>query len=176
MKLSPICTPQEIQTVTALARRIWEEHFTPILGSPQVAYMLERFQSAAAIAHAIENENYRYFFIKTPRGEVAGYCAVVPKAPVLFLSKLYISKEFRGQRLAVDVIAALCTLAQSEGLHAIRLNCNRFNKNTLAIYNHLGFQIIGEEKGDIGNGFFTDDYLLEKTLSTAKLINKPSEN
>lgn len=176
MILKSIETPESILEVSQLARQIWEEHFTPILGKAQVEYMLQRYQSPEAITKAIEKEGYRYYFILTPQKEIAGYCGLLRQSPTLFLSKLYIQKAFRGQGLAVKVIETLCSLAQKEGLSTIRLHCNRFNKNTLDIYNHLGFQILSAKKGDIGGGFFTDDYILEKTLTTPKLINKPIGN
>ena len=52
-------------------------------------------------------------------------------------------------------------LCKLRGLTAIWLTCNRNNTNTLAVYDHLGFKKIREEKADIGNGFYMDDYILE---------------
>lgn len=172
--LNPINTETDIAAAADLASQIWNEHFTPILGRAQVDYMLKNFQSADAIRKAITEDGYRYYFIRTPEGETAGYCAVRLLPDVLYLSKLYIEKSFRGRRLAVAVIDALCRTAAEEKRPAIRLNCNRFNKNTLAIYDRLGFRIVKEEKESIGNGFYTDDYVLEKTLPVAKMISKPS--
>lgn len=34
---------EQIAAVAALAREIWTQHYTPIIGAAQVAYMLERF-------------------------------------------------------------------------------------------------------------------------------------
>lgn len=171
--LNPVRTEKDIAAVADLASRIWNEHFTPILGQAQVDYMLENFQSARAIGKAISDEGYRYYFIRTPEGETAGYCAVRLLPDALYLSKLYIAKPFRGRRLAVAVIDSLCRTAAEENRSVIRLNCNRFNKTTLAVYDRLGFRIIKEEKESIGNGFYTDDFVLEKPLPTAKIISKP---
>lgn len=172
--LKPVHSESEIAAVAGLASQIWNEHFTPILGQAQVGYMLENFQSADAIRKAVNRDGYRYYFIMTPENKTAGYCAVQPRIDALYLSKLYIAKPFRGRKLAVAVIDALCTTAAREHLPTIRLNCNRFNKNTLAIYDRLGFRIIKEEKESIGNGFYTDDYVLEKTLTVAKIVSKPN--
>jgi diphthamide synthase (EF-2-diphthine--ammonia ligase) len=37
-----------IGIVESLAKEIWIEHYTPIIGRPQVDYMLENFQSSQA--------------------------------------------------------------------------------------------------------------------------------
>ena len=43
----------EIREAAALAREIWTEYYTPILGKDQVAYMLDNFQSAEAIKKTV---------------------------------------------------------------------------------------------------------------------------
>ena len=169
--LKPVQTDGEIRAVAEKASEIWHEHFTPILGKAQVEYMLGRFQSAQAVSDAITREHYRYFFILSEDEEKVGYCAVQPRGDVLYLSKLYIAKPYRGRKLASAVIKTLCKTAAAENHRALRLNCNRNNAETLKIYNRLGFHIIEEEKTAIGNGFFTDDYVLEKPLTTAKVLN-----
>ena len=168
--LKPVQTDGEIRAVAEKASEIWHEHFTPILGKAQVEYMLGRFQSAQAVSDAITRGHYRYFFILSEEGETAGYCAVQPRGDVLYLSKLYIAKPYRGRKLASAVMKALCETAAAEKRRALRLNCNRNNAETLKIYDRLGFRIIEEEKTSIGNGFFTDDYVLEKPLPAAKVL------
>ena len=48
--------------------------------------------------------------------------------------------------------------AKKYGLDTIVLNVNRDNPAVYA-YEHLGFVKIGEEKNDIGQGFFMDDFV-----------------
>lgn len=38
------------------------------------------------------------------------------------------------------------------------LNVNKKNP-AAAVYRHMGFQLLREEKNDIGNGFYMDDYV-----------------
>lgn len=82
--------------ISDLGTKIWEEHYTLIIGSNQVAYMLGKFQSVAAIETQIK-ENYHYFilvFDKTP----VGYLSIVIRENSLFLSKIYVlsSKGVKG--------------------------------------------------------------------------------
>ena len=54
---------QDFSQIETLAREIWEEHYTPIIGAEQVAYMLDKFQSVAAMQKQIK-EGYESFFDK----------------------------------------------------------------------------------------------------------------
>ena len=47
-------------------------------------------------------------------------------------------------------------------LKSIYLTVNKENKSSIGVYNHFGFKIISKQKADIGNGFFMDDYIMEK--------------
>ena len=49
--------------------------------------------------------------------------------------------------------------AKKCGLNTIELNVNQDNPAVYA-YEHLGFVKIREEKNDIGQGFFIDDFVL----------------
>ena len=42
-------TSDDFQTLEDLATIIWTEHYTPIIGIEQVAYMLDKFQTSEAM-------------------------------------------------------------------------------------------------------------------------------
>ena len=94
-----------------------------------------------------------------------GYTGVRPDGEgKLFLSKLYILKPYRGQGYASEAFAFLERLCAEEGLSAIWLTVNRFNTNTIAVYEKKGFVTVRTQVADIGSGFVMDDYIMEKTL------------
>ena len=37
----------------------------------------------------------------------------------------------------------------------------KYNKNSLAVYRHLGFDTVDTQEADIGGGFIMDDYIME---------------
>ena len=158
----PVETPEQIAQLCGLAREIWRQHFTPIIGAEQVEYMLKKFQSPKAIADQLEN-GYRYwlFFLGE---EVIGYTGVHPEPDKLFLSKLYLRQDQRGNGFASQAMRFLSDFAQKNGEHSIWLTVNRHNDRTIEVYRHLGFQKLREEKNDIGGGFFMDDLILAKQL------------
>ena len=100
VKISVANEYAEIADIAALADEIWHEHYASLLTKGQIDYMVEKFQSEKAIAHAIAEENYTYYIMKDA-GQIVGYCAVQPTEAnhSLFLSKLYLHKDYRGRRL-----------------------------------------------------------------------------
>ena len=154
-------TPERLHTLCAMAEEIWHEYFTPLLGEGQVNYMVEKFQSLPAITHQLEHEGYRYYLTMAD-GKPVGYIGIRPDSDGrLFLSKLYLRKEARGQRLARKAFTFLQELCRKEGYSAIWLTVNRHNDPTVAVYRHFVFCTLREEDTDIGNGYFMNDYIME---------------
>lgn len=145
-----------------LARRIWTPHYAPIIGAAQVQYMLDSFQSEAAIRRDMES-GYIYE-IACLGGEPCGYSAVRSDSAALFLSKLYVGANCRGRGIARLLVSRAEERARQSGASCIRLTCNKRNDGSLAAYARFGFQITGECVTPIGCGFVMDDFILEKAL------------
>ena len=47
------------------------------------------------------------------------------------------------------------------GTGRIQLTVNRFNADSIAVYQKWGFVTLREEKTPIGGGYFMDDYIME---------------
>lgn len=157
-------TDRQVREIADLAKIIWNEHFTPIIGKDQVDYMIEKFQSYPALREQIE-DGYEYYQLFDD-GEFCGYTGIHPGGDNrLFLSKLYIKKECRGRHLATQAFLFLENLCRERGYSAIWLTCNKYNDNTLCVYRHLGFRTIDTQAADIGGGFIMDDYIMEYKIS-----------
>ncbi|MFV0394851.1 MAG: GNAT family N-acetyltransferase [Coprobacillaceae bacterium] len=162
MEIKEIKESKEIQILAELAKEIWEEHFIPIIGEQQVAYMLDKFQSVPAITEQFK-DGYQYYLLKDNKITM-GYTGIKMEEEKMFLSKLYISKEHRGKGISKKAMQFLIELCKDKDKKAMYLTCNKYNENTLKVYNHLGFKIVKEEITDIGNGYIMDDYILEKEI------------
>lgn len=165
IEFAPVRTAEQISTVAALARDIWSEYYVPLIGQPQVDYMVSKFQSAPAIAEQIR-EGYEYFLVQRASGEPVGYCAVQaqPGQGQLLLSKLYVHKDARGTgtgRLCMEFIEQF---ARRRGLGLLWLTVYKRNPSVKA-YERLGFRIARPIEMDIGGGFLMDDFRMEKSLS-----------
>ena len=145
-----------IKALADFASEIWHEYWPIILSEEQIDYMVKIFQSEEAIRAQIENEDYRYYFIGE-NGVNAGYTKKIKKKDYLFLSKLYIAKEYRHRGLGGKVFNKIKTF----GYDKIRLTVNKYNKNTINAYLKYGFKIVESVETDIGHGFVMDDYIME---------------
>lgn len=148
---------QNIKELADLASSIWHEYWVCLLASEQINYMVENFQSEKAIKNQIENENYSYYFI-LQNNEKAGYFGISDKGDYLFLSKLYIKKEFRHKGIGTKAFERIKELADGK---PIRLTVNKHNTNSITAYKKWGFKTIDAVVTDIGSGFVMDDYIME---------------
>jgi|GEM_PF-7806 len=151
-------SPEQLSALVRLADRIWREHYSPLIGRAQVDYMLDKFQSEAAVSEQL-SEGYIYEML-TLSGAPCGYLAVKSEEKRLFLSKLYIEKSCRGRGFSHTMFSRIEELAA--GLSAIYLTVNKGNDGSIAAYKKLGFEIIDSVVSDIGGGFVMDDYIMEK--------------
>lgn len=155
----------EHNNVDALAKmgnEIWHEYYTPLLGVEQVEYMVDKFQSVKGITYQLDN-GYEYYFALY-NDEIAGYFGVQPQDESLFLSKLYLKKEFRGKGIGSKMLQYIKMRAKEYDKEKITLTVNRYNDNSIEVYKHFGFAIVNEQKADIGNGFYMDDYIMALQL------------
>lgn len=154
----------EILELADLASEIWHEYWPYILTDEQIDYMVEKFQSESAIEFQIKNENYSYYFI-IKDGIKCGYFGISRKEDYLFLSKLYIKKEYRHQGIGRAAFNKIAELARDFGYRRIQLTVNKNNKHTIDAYLKYRFAIIDKAVTDIGNGFVMNDYIMSADLN-----------
>ena len=158
----PATTKQHFKDIADLANIIWREHYTSIIGFEQVDYMVKNFQSEEAM-YAQYIDGYSYFKINY-NNQFVGYISIKKEDDSLFLSKIYVSKDFRGKKIGKSAMEFVQAKAVEQNCKSITLGVNRFNVNSIKAYEAMGFKKIGEMITDIGNGFVMDDYKMEKTL------------
>ena len=150
----------DIKLLADLASEIWHEYWPCLLTEAQIDYMVDKFQSEKAIIEQIQNQNYTYYFL-IQDGEIVGYTGVAPKEDYLFLSKLYLKKEFRHKGLGEKAFEKIKNL----GFKKIRLTVNKHNSSAYNAYLKYGFKVIDSVVTDIGSGFVMDDFIMECELA-----------
>ncbi len=150
----------EIEQLSILAKEIWNQHYSPIIGRDQVDYMIKLLQSKEAIKEDIEKKDYQYYFIDKNNKKI-GYFAIVSKDNSLFLSKLYIKASNRGDGIGKSVINFITLEAKNRDLNKISLTVNKYNENSIEFYKKNGFIIVDSIIFDLGEGYFMDDYKME---------------
>ena len=154
---------EDYKVIADLAKEIWTEYYTPIIGSEQLEYMLDKFQSKEAIENQIVHSDYNYYIIYDTNALV-GYLSIKKEAHALFLSKIYISKSYRGQGFGKIAMNFIELQAKELNCDSIYLTVNKFNTNSINAYEKIGYKKIEELVIDIGNGYVMDDFKMEKTL------------
>lgn len=162
IKIQLANTLQDYQKIDALADCIWRAHYIPLVGKPQVDYMLDKFQTAKAIEEQVKRglEYYKLIYDDI----TCGYLAIKNETDALFLSKLYILSNYRGKKIGKTAISFIEEKAKTYQLKKIRLTVNIDNTNSIKAYETLGFKNVGSIVADIGGGFVMDDYELVKNL------------
>lgn len=171
IKLIKIESAEQVKSLAAIADEIWHEWFPSILSAEQIDYMVEKFQSEKAMTEQMKNDGYEYYYIHR-NGEHIGYTAIKNDGERLFLSKLYLKKEFRGKGYASAAFKLLREIASERSLGAIWLTVNKYNASSIAVYEKLGFKRIGEGVTDIGNGFVMDDYFYQFDINSVRSIGE----
>lgn len=157
MEFVCVKSDREIHELLKIVRVIWREVFTPIIGNKQVEYMLRTYQSFDNIKEEI-NDNHQYFILKD-EDRTVGYTAYKDEGEKIYLSKIYFFDSERGKGYFNRVLNYYESLGK-----LIYLNVNKNNELAIKVYKNKGFKIVGERCLDIGQGYFMDDYILEKKV------------
>lgn len=161
--IRPLTLEDDIDAVASIAREIWNEFYVALIGQAQVDYMVDRFQSAAAIREQLQ-AGYEYFVVDRGASPV-GYMSLKPGSEPgeLFISKFYLHKSSRGSGTGRHCMEFIEHLARQRGLTRLWLTVNKGNPS-VKVYERLGFRIAADLVMDIGNGFVMDDYRMEKSV------------
>lgn len=152
-----------------LADEIWHEHYQNILSPEQIDYMVERYQSVQAITEQLE-QGYHYL-LALEDGQPCGFCGYHRETDRMFLSKIYIRKDFRRRGIASAFLKQVTE--ESQGLAAIYLTVNKHNAGSITAYQHFGFETI-DSVGDRHRSRLRDGrlYHAEKFITTKPVFPK----
>lgn len=155
-------TPSDYALIRGLAHRIWPTAYGNILSDAQISYMLELFYSDTGLDHVAKSG--QQFLILTD-GEPLGFAGyeLHTTGETTKLHKLYVLPDSQGNGYGTVLLDAVVQRSISGGDTKIKLNVNRFNRARL-FYERLGFAVIAEENIDIGNGFWMEDFIMEREL------------
>ena len=150
----------KIKEMSSLASKIVKEHYDPILGSTQNDYMIDKFQSVTAITKQLE-QGYQYYIVSDNDENEVGFIGYYPRDNEMYLSKFYLLRNQRGKGISREMLDFIITNTKEAGLASIVLNVNKYNVIAIRAYEKIGFVKIRDEKIDIGNGYFMDDYVYQ---------------
>lgn len=152
----------DIPLIRKLSYDIWPQTYADILSKEQMDYMLNMMYSEQALQKDMAGK-IEYIIIND-ENEPVGFAAFGRTEPGIYkLHKIYFLPSTQGKGFGKFTIEEIIKRLKNSGASALQLNVNRNNKAT-GFYEKLGFVIIREEDNDIGNGYFMNDYVMERRL------------
>ncbi|HEY9364347.1 MAG TPA: GNAT family N-acetyltransferase [Chitinophagaceae bacterium] len=156
-------TINDIKTIRELTFKSWPQTYASILTQPQIEYMLEMMYSETELTKQIQQENHS-FIIAQENSKSLGFASFSEIAQGIWkLHKIYILPESQGHGIGRFIINYIIKQIIPRGATALQLNVNRQNP-AKSFYEKMDFKIIREEDIPIGNGYFMNDFIMEKQL------------
>ena len=153
----------DIPFIRSIALKTWPVAYGTILSREQLEYMLERIYSPESLQKQLQYKHY--FFLALQNYEAVGFASFSQTEDKTYkLQKLYVLPSCQKSGVGKELLQTVETVAKSMGATRLQLNVNRQNI-AKSFYEKNGFQIIREEDIDIGNGFFMNDYVMEKSVN-----------
>ena len=138
LSITQVNSQADIVSVAQLAHEIWNSHYPPIIGQQQVDYMLENFQSMAAIEKQIAAK-VKYYLAKKAHQAVGYFAITSAVSSSLQISKLYI--KYAHQRMAIgsQIINFIEDYCLHLNIQQVWLTVNRNNQQAIQFYRQQGF-------------------------------------
>src|SRR6185437_8375848 len=155
---------EDMRAVHDLAYEIWPAAYGEILSRAQLDYMLVKMYSLTSLEHQFHVSKHSFIIVSADEIPVgfASY-SLHENADVYHLNKIYLRNDQQGKNLGKKMLDYVIEAIKKTGAKTLQLNVNRHN-TAIHFYEKQGFKIIREEDIDIGEGFFMNDYIMERNL------------
>lgn len=159
-------TKAQLAIVKDLAYKIWPTAYGEILSETQLTYMLAKFYSLEALTEQLEQRKH-IFLLAEDDGKIVGFASYELNIAndKTKIHKIYVLPETQGKGIGIQLINEIKKRAQEAKNKILFLNVNRFNKAQY-FYKKLGFEIAYEEDIEIGQGYFMEDFVMEKIITS----------
>ena len=156
-------TVNDIDLIRELTFKVWPQTYSSSISKEQIDYMLEMMYSKKSLADQIAEGSK--FIIVQDNNKPVGFASYKQVESAIYkLDKIYILKTQQGKGTGKFVIEYILQQIKNEGASSLQLQVNRHNKNAKSFYEKNGFSVIQEADFEIGNGYFMNDYVMEKKI------------
>ena len=160
-------TKEHIPAIQCLSDEVWPVTFKDILSSAQIRYMMDMMYSTKALKEQIYKLNHKYLLAHDGDSYV-GYLSYEPHYKNNLwtkIHKIYVLPSSQGKGVGRFFLDGVVHIAVQNGDTELSLNVNR-NNRAIRFYEKMGFEIVGKEDIDIGNGFLMEDFVMNKKLNS----------
>lgn len=153
----------DINVISTLAHAIWPETYGNILSAAQLHHMLNLFYSHDSLEKQFEDGHV--FLIALMNAETVGFASYshADKTGTYKIHKLYVHPMLHGKGFGKKLLDRITADVKKNGATTLRLNVNRENR-AKGFYERCGFRLVGEEDIAIGEGYFMNDFIMEKSI------------
>ena len=156
-------TINDIELIRELTFKVWPQTYSSIISKEQIDYMLEMMYSNKSLALQMA-EGSQFIIVQDTKRPV-GFASYKPVAINIYkLDKIYILQTQQGKGIGKFVIDYILQQTKDRGAESLQLQVNRNNINAKSFYEKIGFSIIQEADFEIGNGYFMNDFIMEKKI------------
>ena len=159
-------TTDDCTLINSIASQIWAPTYRHLMDSGQLAYMFEMMYSPENLLRAM-TEGGQTFLVFSDEGHQAGYVSyeTLPDHD-FYLQKIYLLPTLQGRGAGRQMLEMLLDHLRSVDPAARRLglNVNRHNLKAVLFYLRNGFEIFSRRDHHIGNGYYMNDYILERDI------------
>lgn len=155
-------TTADIPLIRELTFKVWPQTYRDILTSEQIDYMLEMMYSPASLEKQMQDGCN--FIIVYDNEQPVGFASYqLTSEDVTKLHKIYVLPSQQGKGTGNFLLNYTIEQVKKLGAASLQLQVNR-NNTAKAFYEKKGFVVIEEADFDIGNGYYMNDYVMEKKL------------
>ena len=156
-------SPEDALLIRDLAYAIWPSAYGHILAQEQLDYMLNKMYKEDVLRQQMQKEID--FIIVEDGSQPVGFASYGLEKPGIYkLHKIYVLPSQQGKGTGRFLLDEIEKTIRSKGATSLLLNVNRQNK-AKTFYEKLNFHVIREEDIDIGEGYFMNDYVMEKKFN-----------
>ena len=152
----------DIPLIRELTFEVWPQTYASILSKEQIEYMLEMMYSEKSLQQQMATGCV--FLIVYEDKNPVGFASFQHQNNGQYkLHKIYVLPSQQGKGTGRFLLEFILQRLKNQNARSLQLQVNRYNK-ARKFYERLGFKVIEEADFDIGNGYFMNDYVMEKSL------------
>lgn len=156
-------TADEVASVSALARRVWQATYPPLIPQAQIDAMLADRYAPARLRAQLDDPAHAWWVARLDDAP-AGFAHAVRDGADCKLDKLYVDAAYQRHGLGAALARMAEDWARTQRCPRLWLQVNRGNTQAIRAYTKYGFRIVESRVFDIGGGFVMDDHVMEKRL------------
>jgi ribosomal protein S18 acetylase RimI-like enzyme len=155
-------TTNDISLIRQLTFKVWPQTYASILSQQQIDYMLEMMYSESSLEKQM-TDGSQFIFVYDDE-EPVGFAAYQEIKPNRWkLHKIYVLKTQQGKGTGKFMIDHIINEISRQQALSLELQVN-INNKAKSFYEKLGFSVRELINLDIGDGFFMNDYVMERKL------------